>query len=250
MLAFAVGAVLGVIFALLGAGGGILAVPVLLIVFSTSMAEATGAALAVVWAAAVSGAVAHGRAGRVNLRVAGLFGVPSIAGATLGAKLHALVPERVTVGLFAAVLLVAVASMNLKRKEQGEHQVSFPGLLAAGLATGVLTGFLGVGGGFLIVPALSLWAGLALHQAIGTSMAIIALSSLAGALVHLLAGHVPLAVVLPMGGGAVVGAFLGAPLAGRLPERPLKVGFAVVALVVAAGMGAKALGLLSLGSAR
>ncbi|MBL8918287.1 MAG: sulfite exporter TauE/SafE family protein [Myxococcaceae bacterium] len=244
MLAFVVGAVLGIVFALLGAGGGILAVPALLAIFSVSMAEATGAGLAVVWAAAVSGALAHGRAGRVNGRVALVFGLPSIAGAALGAKLHALVPERVTVALFSIVLAVAVVSMFRRRSEARRAPVSLPALVFAGAATGVLTGFLGVGGGFLIVPALTLWAGLELHAAIGTSMAVIAMSSLSGALVHLWAGHVPASLVVPMGAGAVGGAMLGAPLAGRLPERPLRVGFAVLALIVAAGMGAKAAGLL------
>lgn len=244
MLAFVVGTVLGVVFALLGAGGGILAVPALLAVFSVSMAEATGAGLAVVWAAAVSGAISHGRAGRVSGRVAIVFGLPSIAGAALGAKLHVLVPERVTVALFSLVLATAVVAMFRQRRQVEPAPASTPALLVAGGVTGVLTGFLGVGGGFLIVPALTLWAGLELHRAIGTSMAVIAMSSLSGTLVHLWAGHVPASLVLPMGAGAIVGAMLGAPLAGRLPERPLRVGFAVLASLVAAGMGAKAAGLL------
>ncbi|MDP1915979.1 MAG: sulfite exporter TauE/SafE family protein [Myxococcales bacterium] len=247
MMAFVVGALLGVVFSVLGAGGGILAVPVLLIGFKTSVAEATGAGLAVVWVAAIAGAIGHGRAGRLDVRVALTFGLPSVLGAVGGAQLHSLVPEKVTVGLFALVLLTAVAAMFRKKPEAAPTPVATWAIVVAGVATGVLTGFLGVGGGFLIVPALTLWAALPLHRAVGTSMAVIAMSSLSGAVVHLLAGHVPLALVLPMGAGAVVGAVLGAPLSGRLPERPLKIGFAVLASGVALSMGAKALGLLQAG---
>jgi uncharacterized membrane protein YfcA len=242
MMAFVVGAILGVVFAVLGAGGGILAVPVLLVVFGTSMQTATGAGLAVVWAAALSGAVSHARAGRVDLRVGASFGLPSVVGAALGAKLHALVPERVTMVTFAVVLLAALGALFRRRREGTGQPVKLGLVMMAGVVTGLLTGFLGVGGGFLIVPALTLFAGLALHRAIGTSMAIIALASFSGALVHLLAGHVPLELVLPMGAGAVLGAFVGAPLAGKLPERPLRLGFAALSVTVAVGMLVKALG--------
>ena len=244
MLAFAVGLTLGVVFALLGAGGGILAVPALMVVFSESMTVATGAGLAVVFAAAVAGSISHGRAKRVDWRVAGLFGAPSILGAVAGARLHALVPERVTMGLFALVLLIAVASMLRKRREGPAASGSTAVLLGVGFATGVLTGFLGVGGGFLIVPALTVFAAVPLHRAIGTSMAVIAASSLSGAITHLVAGHVPLELVAPMAAGAVMGALIGAPLSGRLPEKPLKLGFAVLAFVVATGMALAAAGLL------
>lgn len=244
MMAFVVGVALGVVFAVLGAGGGILAVPVLLVVFGTSLQTATGAGLAVVWAAALSGALSHGRAGRVDWKVAASFGLPSVAGAALGAQLHALVPEKVTMVAFAVVLLAALVALFRPRTAGGGAPAKLLALLVAGLVTGALTGFLGVGGGFLIVPALTLFAGLPLHRAIGTSMAVIALASLSGAVVHLLAGHVPLALVLPMGAGAVLGAVVGAPLSGRLPERPLRVGFAGLSVVVAVGMLAKAFDLV------
>jgi hypothetical protein len=144
-MAFFVGALLGVVFSVLGAGGGILAVPVLLVVFKTSMAEATGAGLAVVWVAAVAGALSHGRAGRVDVRTALIFGVPSVLGAVAGAKLHVLVPERVTVGLFSLVLIAALAAMFRQKVETTSGVVASWKVVTAGLATGVLTGFLGVG---------------------------------------------------------------------------------------------------------
>lgn len=243
MSAFLVGLAMGVVFSLLGAGGGIIAVPVLLTVFRVSMAEATAGALAVVWAAAATGTVGHARGGRVTWRAVVLMGLPSMGGGVLGAKLNPLVPERVTMGLFALVLLLATGLMfRAKSDAQGEPRLAASFLVPVGLALGVMTGFLGVGGGFLIVPTLVTVARLPLKPAIGTSMAIITASSFTGALTYVLQRAAPMALVLPMGAGAMLGALGGAPLSGKLPERPLKLGFAVLALTVSLGMGWKALG--------
>lgn len=242
MTAFLAGLMMGVVFALLGAGGGIIAVPVLLVLFSAPLSEATGGALAVVWAAALVGTLGHARGRRVTWRAVVLFGLPSMLGAVAGAKLNALVPERVTAGIFATVLLAATVSMFIRRSEaHGEPRLEPRFLVPAGLGLGVMTGFLGVGGGFLIVPALVGLARMQLKQAIGTSMAIITAASFTGALTYVAAGNAPMGLVLPMGAGAVLGALVGAPLAGKLPERPLKVGFALLAVAVALGMAWKAL---------
>lgn len=243
MSAFLAGLAMGIVFSLLGAGGGIVSVPVLMILFKTSMTEATAGALAVVWAAAASGMVGHARGGRVTWRAVWLVGIPSMVGAVAGAKLHKLVPDRVTMMLFAAVLLVATYFMFRSRKDaHGEPRLSWRFLVPVGLGLGVMTGFLGVGGGFLIVPTLVTLARMPLKAAIGTSLAIITGASFAGALTYVLEGAAPMGLVLPMGAGAMLGALVGAPLAGKLPERPLKVGFAVLAVTVSLGMGFKALG--------
>lgn len=243
MLGFFAGLVLGAVFSVLGAGGGILAVPLVMFVFSMPASTATGAGLAVVWAAAMAGTVAHGRAGRVDAPTVGWFGLPSVGAAVLGARLHALVPEPVTLLSFSAVLLVSVTLLFVR--PGAPRPPARWAVVLAGLGTGVLTGFLGVGGGFLIVPALVLLAGLPLPRAVGTSMAVIALSSFSGALAHLSVGHVPVELVLPMGGGAIVGALLGAPLSGRLPETPVRVGFAVLSVAVAISLAVKAVGRLA-----
>lgn len=137
MMAFVVGVLLGFVFSVLGAGGGILAVPVLLIGFKTSVAEATGAGLVVVWVAAIAGVISHARAGRLDVRVALTFGVPSVLGAVGGAQLHALVPEKVTVGLFALVLLTAVPAMFRKKPEAAAAPVATWAVVVAGVATGL-----------------------------------------------------------------------------------------------------------------
>lgn len=242
MSAFLAGLAMGVVFALLGAGGGIIAVPVLMVLFRAPLTEATGGGLAVVWAAALTGALGHARGGRVDWRAVLLFGGPSMLGSFVGAKVHALVPDRVTAGIFAVVLLGAVVSMFITRREaEGAERLDAKKLVPVGLALGVMTGFLGVGGGFLIVPALVSLARMPLRLAIGTSMAVITAASFTGALTYVVAGQAPMALVLPMGAGAMLGALVGAPLGGKLPERPLRVGFAALAVVVALGMGWKAL---------
>lgn len=239
MLAFVVGTVMGLVFAVLGAGGGIIAVPVLLTLFALPMSSATAGGLAVVWAAAVTAAFGHARGKRVDWRVALAFGLPSMGGAMLGARLNELSPERLTTGLFALVLLVATVGM-FRKKPENPKAAPLPVVLLAGLGIGVLTGYLGVGGGFLVVPALVMLAQVPLHRAVGTSTAIIAGSSLAGAVTTLV--HTPdlVRLVLPIAGGAVLGALVGAPLAGKLPEKPLRYGFAALAFAIAAAMAWRA----------
>jgi uncharacterized protein len=241
MVSFLAGLALGLVLSVLGAGGGIIAVPVLVLLYELPLGAAMGSGLGVVFAAAAPAALAHGRAGRVDVRTLLLFGPPSMLGAVLGTKLNALVPERITYALFALVLVLATASLFLPKKETGRG-ASKPVLVLVGLLLGVLTGFLGVGGGFLLVPALVALAQLPLHRAVGTSTALIAVSSFSGAATAVVSDPSNVALVLPIAAGAMAGALLGAPLAGRLPAGPLRVAFTSLALVVAAVMGWKALG--------
>lgn len=237
-MSFLAGLAMGIVFSVLGAGGGIISVPVLLALFDIGLTEATAGGLGVVWAAALTGAVGHARAGRVRWREVGLVGLPSMAGALAGTRLHGLVPDRITMLLFSVVLLAAtLAFLRPRRAEpEGGSPAPVPVLVTVGLGLGVLTGFLGVGGGFLIVPALVLLARLPLKHAVGTSLAVIVAGSFSGTMGYLWAGQAPIALVLPVAAGAVLGALVGAPLAGRLPERPQRIAFAVLALSVAAGM--------------
>ncbi len=241
MLELSIGLALGLVVALLGAGGGILAVPLLMGGFGLSLQEATGAGLAVVFAAALTSALGHARARRVDWRTLLSIGPTSMLGAVLGAKLHPYVPPRATEALFALVLVAATASLfRPRRAGGGDGPASVPLLVAAGLALGVLTGFLGVGGGFLLVPALTGFGRLPMQRAVGTSTSIIALSSFAGGATALVTRPGLASFVLPLAVGAVLGALFGVPLAGRLPERVTRAAFATLALTVAAWMAWKA----------
>lgn len=242
MIGFFTGLALGLVLAVLGAGGGIIAVPVLLLLYKLPVSAAMGSALGVVFAAAAPAAIAHARARRVDLRTLLLFGPPSMLGAVLGSKLNTLAPERLTYGLFAGVLALATAALFFPVKPAEPGGASKLLLVAAGLGLGVLTGFLGVGGGFLIVPALVLLARLPLHRAVGTSTALIAATSLSGATAAVVHDPSNAVLVLPIAAGAMVGALVGAPLSGRLKPGPLRVAFTSLAVVVASVMSWKALG--------
>jgi uncharacterized protein len=191
LIALALALLIGVSLGLLGGGGSILAVPILVYVAGFGAKEAIAMSLVVVGVAAAYGTVGHLREGNVNARVAGLFGGISMAGTFLGARLATLMTGQAQLLLFAVVMLVAAVFMLRGRVPlPSERQTSrSPGwwvlVGVEGLAVGVLTGLVGVGGGFLIVPALVLLAGIPMKQAIGTSLAIIALKSVTGFLGYL-----------------------------------------------------------------
>ncbi len=234
LVGFFAGLAVGLVLSVLGAGGSIFIVPVLIYVMHSPPSEATGASLLIVGSAALAAAFGHWRKGNIVWRVALLFGAASVVGAIAGASLHALVSGRVLTGLFALILFVAAARMiwgvPVDPQEAPEARPAL--LLPLGAGIGVLSGFLGVGGGFLIIPALGWGARLPVRQAIGTSLAVMAVSSLAGAVSHVVDGAVAVGLLATAGLGAVMGALAGAPLSGKLPEKPLRLGFAGLAVVV------------------
>lgn len=235
------GLVLGLVFSLLGAGGGILAVPLLMALYGLPANEAMGGGLAVVFIAALTAALGHARGKRIEWRTVLTLAPMTALGAVLGAKLNPLLPTQLTTVLFVLVLLGATGALFLKKKDAAPgERVGVPVLLAVGLALGVLTGVLGVGGGFLLVPVLVGLARLPMRSAVGTSAALIAIGSLSGSVTVLL--HTPrlLPLVAPVAAGAFLGAMVGGPLGGKVPERVLRVGFAALSLVVAVGLSWKA----------
>ena len=135
--------------------------------------------------------------------------------------------------------MLVVGALMLRGRPDGEpsRPVATPVLAAAGLAVGLLTGFLGVGGGFLIVPALVLLAGLPFERAVGTSLAIITMNSLVAAIAHRASLPDDIWTALALGAAALVGAAAGARGAGRLSPALLRRGFAVLVLIVGTGMG-------------
>lgn len=228
---------LGLVFAALGAGGGVLAVPLLLYGFHQPLAQATGTSLAIVFGTALVAAVVHARRGNVDWKVAAAFAPAALVAAPLGALLHHALPARLTLGAFCAALLVAAARMWLSKRE-GAGQGTFALLptVGLGLMVGLLTGLLGVGGGFLIVPALSSLLGVPVRRAIGTSAAVVCAASLSGAVTHAAKGALEPQLLAVVGAGALLGAVAGVPLSARLPEAMLRKAFAVVAVAVALGM--------------
>ena len=238
-----VGLILGLVFSLLGAGGGGLSVPALLYLLHAKLEVATGTALAIVCGAAVAGSIGHWRAGRVVVSAAVPVAVASVLGAIGGSLLEPLVAERWRLIGFVLALVASGVSMLRPRAEGTIEQkpMALTALIAMGLVLGVLTGFLGVGGGFLLVPVLTTLAHLPLKKAVGTSLAIIGLSSLTGAITHAAQGHVSVELLVPVGAGAIVGALLGSRLSGALPDRGLRVAFSVLVFAVAIAMFTRAM---------
>ena len=243
MLYALLGAVaIGLVLGLLGSGGSILTVPVLVYLAGQPDKVAIAESLAIVGAIAAVGAVPYARQKLVDWHSVVYFGVPGIVGTYGGAALSAFVPGAVQLALFAVVMLLAAGLMLRGRKEPeaGARERQPLWLIAAeGLAVGVLTGLVGVGGGFLIVPALVLLGGLSMRLAVGTSLLIIAAKSAAGFWkytdVLAQAGqHVDWGLIGLFAAIGIAGSFVGNALSHRVPQAGLRRGFAVFLVVMGA----------------
>ncbi len=227
---------IGLSLGLIGGGGSIITVPLLVYVIGVEPHEAIPMSLAVVGATSLVGAWMHHRHDRVVWRTAFLFGVAGIAGAFFGSRLTYLVEPRTLLLIFAALMLV-VATLMLVRKEREDHDADHHAVLwkaiLAGMCVGVLTGFLGVGGGFLIVPALILFGHLRVKEAIGTSLVVIAINCAAGLAGHLRFGGLDMVMTSLVGAFAVAGAFVGTRVAGKASPAMLRRGFSFFVIAVA-----------------
>ncbi|WP_216613032.1 sulfite exporter TauE/SafE family protein [Myxococcus xanthus] len=228
----------GILLGLLGGGGSILTVPLLIYVLDVEPRTAIAMSLVVVGVTSASGAFLHARAGRVRWRTAFVFGTGGMGGAFLGGRLNPHLAPDTLLLLFAGVMVAAAVAMLRRREAEpvvatSASPLPVPRVLAQGVAVGVLSGLVGAGGGFLIVPALSL-AGLSMPVATATSLVVIALQCAAGLVGHL--GHLDLpwmltgAVLL----AAMTGSLVGGRLAGRVSPTLLRKGFAVFVLATAA----------------
>lgn len=228
--------VVGLLLGMVGGGGSIVVVPILVYVVGLPASAAIALSLPIVGLTSLVGAAAKARRSEVHGRAALLFGLAGAVGALIGAQLTKLVPQPVLLLLFAALLLV----VGLKMWHGGgddesacDNECNTGRYAVVGWGVGILTGFLGVGGGFLLVPALRRFAHQTMKLATGTSLGIIALNSVAGFAAHWNAvqGLLPLAAMLTA--AALLGLWGGLHFAGRAPARALEKTFAGVALAVA-----------------
>ncbi|MCA9863193.1 MAG: sulfite exporter TauE/SafE family protein [Thermomicrobiales bacterium] len=231
----AFGIVIGALLGLIGGGGSILTVPILVYVLGLSPHEATATSLVIVGATAVAGLAPHIQADRVQWRTALLFGAAGTLGTFGGSWANRRVSGPVILLLFGILMLIVAARMVYSgmpaASPAGEPRIWI--IPAAGLTVGLLTGFFGVGGGFVIVPALVLWLGIPMRVAVGTSLVIIAINSLAGAVAHRDDGAFNWMVALFFIAGGLLGGQLGARAAGRVNEGALKRGFAGLMVSIA-----------------
>ncbi len=238
------GLAIGLALGLTGGGGSIITLPVLVYLVGEAVHPAIATSLAIVGAISVQGALAQRAV--VRWRMGGLLGAFGLLGTVPGALLSKAVPGNVLLMLFAGTMLVAAVAMLRSRPDSGQTDRSTKPLavVGSGLGLGFLTGFLGVGGGFLIVPVLVFVLGLSMRDAIATSLFVIALNSASSLATHAFDGSIDWTIVLLFVIGGISGNVAGLALGKRLAQQQLKKIFAVFVLGVGFFTGASASGFL------
>jgi hypothetical protein len=242
LLSLGAGVGVGALLGTLGAGGSVVTVPILVYLLGEDVSTAATTSLLIVGTTAASGAVAHLRAGTVRLRTGLALAALAAAGSAGGVALRALLPGRVFLLAFAGLLVLA-AALLWRRPEAGagttRECVRDPDwracgrLGATGLVVGLLTGLFGVGGGFVVVPALVVVLAFPPREAVGTSLVVVALASATGLAASAARAPVDWAVALPFAAGGIAGATAGRRLGGRLPEALLRRGLAIALVALA-----------------
>jgi uncharacterized protein len=236
---YALAALVGLSLGLLGGGGSILTVPIFVYVLGYDPKLAIAMSLPVVGVTSLVGALSHWRAGNVNLKTAGMFGAVAMCGAFLGARAASLLAGAVQLAVLAGVMLIAAvmmfrssravtATVNLATDQRPRTAV----LLAVALGVGVLTGVIGIGGGFLVVPALVLLARSPMTQAVGTSLLVIAMNSAAAFAGYAGEVAVPWSFVASFTAIAVAGILAGSYLVRFVSQAALKRAFAMFLIVM------------------
>jgi uncharacterized membrane protein YfcA len=237
-LTLAAAVLVGVTLGLFGGGGSILTVPMLVYLAGVPAKSAIAMSLFVVAVTSAVGAVGHARAGRVRWRTGLVFGAAGMAGAYGGGLIGPHLPEALLMGGFAAMMVATAVAMIRGRRGQAAvpHRREPPvwHVIAEGVVAGVVTGLVGAGGGFLVVPALVLLGGLPMGVAVGTSLVVIAMKSLAGLAGYLQSVPVDWSLALPVTAAAVVGGLAGGRLAGRVDAGRLRTAFGWFVLVMGA----------------
>ena len=262
MVGFGLGAVVGLILALTGAGGGILAVPLLVFGLHLSIAQAAPVGLIAVGLASALGAMLGLREGIVRYRAALLIGLAGMAIAPLGVRLAHAIPNA-PLALAFSVVLAWVGLRMLRQSRQGAvaadrelpacvvdagtGRLSWTApcaraLAGTGIASGLLSGLLGVGGGFVIVPALTRFSDLNPRSILATSLAVISLVSVGGVLGASAQGAIAWPVAVPFALGAVLALAMGRRVATRIAGARLQQAFAIACWCVAALLVARVLG--------
>ncbi|MCE5291180.1 MAG: sulfite exporter TauE/SafE family protein [Nocardiaceae bacterium] len=246
-MTLAFGVVIGLLLGLLGGGGSILAVPLLVYGLGLSLTEAVPVSLVVVGSAAAVGVLPKLRARQVQWRLAGVFALSGAPGTIVGTLVGHHVSQKVLMAGFAVVMIVAGARMLSPSGELGtacrvggagiNWRRCVPRAVPTGFGVGVLTGLFGVGGGFLIIPALVLMLGVEMPIAIGTSLVIIVANSITGLIAHMSAG-IDWRVTLMFAGAAVLASLAASHFGTRVDITRLQRWFAYLVFAIAAFIAA------------
>ena len=249
LFGFAATILAGATMGLIGGGGSILTVPILVYLLEIPPVLATGYSLFVVGLSALVGSINYFKLGLVNLKAGTIFAVPAFVGVFLARKY--LVPalpveifnlgnlvvgrDLIVMGVFATVMILASVSMirgGSESEQEGELQFNYPMIALEGLIVGAVTGFVGAGGGFLIIPALVVLAKLPMKQAVGTSLMIIAVKSLFGFLGDLGNQSIDWGFLALFCLLSIIGIYLGTYLSRFVSSAKLKPGFGWFVLIM------------------
>lgn len=243
VLALLIGLVAGYLSGQFGIGGGIITTPAIRLLLGRPELVAVGTPLPVIVPTAVAGALAYARRGladtRLGLRVGLVGGLFTVAGAWLSTMVGGRVVLLVTAALIAWVALDMAISTARRAPEALTGTTDSPRCrswgcaVGLGAAAGLYSGFLGLGGGFVVVPALIRYFGFSAKRAIGTSLVIVSLLAVPGSIAHHALGNVDLSLAALLTVGVVPGALLGARVTARAQERSVRLGFAALLVVVA-----------------
>jgi uncharacterized membrane protein YfcA len=245
------GAVIGILLGLLGGGGSILAVPALIYGTGLTLAAAVPTSLVVVGISSAAALLPRLRAGLVQWRIAGIVGGTGAAAAFAGAAVNRHLDPRLVLAGLAALMVVAGLRMLRDTDDTGgdcalpgggiNWRGCLPKSIATGLAVGFLTGLFGVGGGFLIIPALILLLGLSMPAAVATSLLIIAINSAAGFAAHAGNATIDYRIAAAFTAAAITGSLAASRIASRLPTHRLQRAFAWLVFAVAAFVATQAI---------
>lgn len=250
LIGFGVAILIGVSLGLIGGGGSILTVPVLVYILGVNPVLATAYSLFVVGSTSLVGAVTYMKKGLVNYKTAFVFAIPSFIAVFLTRKFlvpalpdplvtigDAIITKNIGIMVFFAIIMLAASYSMIKGKKgsvglEEEMRFNFPMIAVEGLVVGVITGIVGAGGGFLIIPALVLFAKLPMKLAVGTSLLIIAAKSLIGFLGDISTQTIDWQLLLTFTLLSIVGIFIGSALSKKINEQALKTGFGWFVLVM------------------
>ncbi|MEA3551429.1 sulfite exporter TauE/SafE family protein [Pseudarthrobacter sp. C1] len=241
--ALSLGLFVGIVLGVVGGGGSIIAVPALVYGVGMTPAEAIPTSLLVVGASSLAALIPRLREG-INWPVVLIVGAAGVPAAWGGTAVGRLLDPNILMLAFAVIMVAAGMRMLMKAKESGGGSCSTgpsrafrscaPKAVGVGVLVGFLTGLLGVGGGFLITPALTLLLGLRMKQAVGSSLAIIVINSAAGFGAHAAGFSIDWPGLLSFAVPAVLGSLVAARLARRLKDKHVRISFAVLIFAVAA----------------
>lgn len=251
--------IMGTVLGLVGAGGSILAVPILVYLFNVAPSAATGYSLFIVGVSALFGTIQYARAGVIDFKTGVIFAVPAFVGVYFSRKFivpslpdvmftvgsHAVTKDSFILSSFAVIMLVAAYSMIRKNRNHSDatkKSVNIPLVTLEGIVVGLITGFVGAGGGFLIIPALVVLAGLEMKIAVGTSLLIIAVKSLVGFIGDIQSNpSIDWQFLMVFSTISVVGIFIGSIISKWISSEKLKPAFGWFVMVMGIWILAKEL---------